>query len=180
MKKIVAKYISKGLPADLVDAAKRTEIASAEFERNSIPGLATSWSQALVDPADEAKVSAAMARVLDKDAQAASIEFRLLTGNGSQRWVENRYTPVRDKDGRLHVALVNVNPSQPVTITAQIPGGTATGVTGRVLTAAAINAHNTFDQPAVVKPAAFTGAAIESGSLKATLPPKSVVVLDLK
>jgi alpha-N-arabinofuranosidase len=87
---------------------------------------------------------------------------------------------VRDKDGRLHVALVNVNPSQPATITAQIPGGTATGVTGRVLTAAAINAHNTFDQPAVVKPAAFTGAAIESGSLKATLPPKSVVVLDLK
>src|SRR5450759_2790734 len=87
---------------------------------------------------------------------------------------------VRDKDGSLHVALVNVNPSQPATITAQIPGGTATGVTGRVLTAAAINAHNTFDQPAVVKPAAFTGAAIESGSLKATLPPKSVVVLDLK
>jgi len=49
-----------------------------------------------------------------------------------------------------------------------------------VLTAAAINAHNTFDQPAVVKPAAFTGASIESGSLKATLPPKSVVMLDLK
>src|ERR1017187_281143 len=56
---------------------------------------------------------------------------------------------VRDKDGHLHVALVNVNPSRPVTITAQIPGGTATGVTGRVLTAAAINAHNTFDQPAM-------------------------------
>jgi alpha-N-arabinofuranosidase len=87
---------------------------------------------------------------------------------------------VRDKDGRLHVALVNVNPNQPATITAQIPGGTATGVTGRVLTAAAVNAHNTFDQPAVVKPAAFSGATIESGSLKATLPPKSVVVLDLK
>jgi alpha-N-arabinofuranosidase len=49
-----------------------------------------------------------------------------------------------------------------------------------VLTAVEINAHNTFDQPTVVKPAAFTGAAIESGSLKATLPPKSVVVLDLK
>jgi alpha-L-arabinofuranosidase len=87
---------------------------------------------------------------------------------------------VRDKDGRMHVALVNVDPNQPATITAQIPGGSATGVTGRVLTAAAMNAHNTFDQPAVVKPAAFTGAAIESGSLKATLPAKSVVVLDLK
>ena len=47
MKKIIANYVSKGLPADLVDAAKRSEIASAEFERNSIPGLATTWSQAL-------------------------------------------------------------------------------------------------------------------------------------
>ena len=87
---------------------------------------------------------------------------------------------VRDKEGRLHVALVNVNPNQPATITAQIPGGVATSATGRVLTAAAMNAHNTFDQPAAVKPAAFTDASIQSGSLKATLPPKSVVVLDLK
>jgi diguanylate cyclase (GGDEF)-like protein/PAS domain S-box-containing protein len=61
----------------------------------------SSWSQALVDPADEAKVTAAMARVLDKDAQGASIEFRLRTGDGSRRWVENRYTPVRDREGRL-------------------------------------------------------------------------------
>ncbi len=87
---------------------------------------------------------------------------------------------VRDKEGRLHVALVNVNPNQPATVTAQIPGATATGVTGRVLTAVAMNAHNTFEQPAVLKPVTFTGAAIQSGSLKATLPPKSVVMLDLK
>jgi diguanylate cyclase (GGDEF)-like protein/PAS domain S-box-containing protein len=60
-----------------------------------------SWSDALVDPTDEAKVSAAMSRVLDKDAQAATIEFRMRTGDGSHRWVENRYTPVRDKGGRL-------------------------------------------------------------------------------
>lgn len=47
MKKIVANYVAHGLPPDLVDAAKRSEIAAAEFERNSIPGLAASWSQAL-------------------------------------------------------------------------------------------------------------------------------------
>ncbi len=47
MKTIVSNYVLKGLPPDLVDAAKRSEIASAEFERNSIPGLAASWSQAL-------------------------------------------------------------------------------------------------------------------------------------
>jgi diguanylate cyclase (GGDEF)-like protein/PAS domain S-box-containing protein len=62
---------------------------------------AASWADALVDPEDQAKVSAAMSRALDKDAQAATIEFRLRTGDGSRRWVENRYTPVRDKGGRL-------------------------------------------------------------------------------
>jgi zinc protease len=44
---IVANYASKGVPADLVEAAKRSEVASYEFERNSIPGLASLWSQAL-------------------------------------------------------------------------------------------------------------------------------------
>jgi zinc protease len=36
-----------GVSADLVEAAKRSEIASAEFDRNSIPGLASEWSQAV-------------------------------------------------------------------------------------------------------------------------------------
>jgi zinc protease len=44
---IVANYATKGVPADLVEAAKRSEVASFEFERNSIPGLASLWSQAL-------------------------------------------------------------------------------------------------------------------------------------
>jgi zinc protease len=47
MRSIVAGYVRTGFPADLVDAAKRTEIASAEFRRNSIPDLASVWSQAL-------------------------------------------------------------------------------------------------------------------------------------
>ena len=85
---------------------------------------------------------------------------------------------VRDKDGRLHISLVNVDPNHAITITAKFSGITPASVTGRVLTAPAINSHNTFEQPTVVKPAAFTGAAIESGTLKAVLPPKSVVMLD--
>jgi zinc protease len=47
MRKIIAGYAQMGMPADLIDAAKRAEIAAAEFERNSIPGLANAWSQAL-------------------------------------------------------------------------------------------------------------------------------------
>jgi zinc protease len=47
IKKILSGYASAGVPPDLVEAAKKGEIASAEFEQNSIPGLASSWSQAL-------------------------------------------------------------------------------------------------------------------------------------
>ena len=47
MRKIMADYAANGVPADLVEAAKRKEIAAAEFRRNSIPGLAEAWSDAL-------------------------------------------------------------------------------------------------------------------------------------
>jgi zinc protease len=47
MKNILTNYATKGVPPDLVDAAKKGEIASAEFARNSIPNLASLWSQAL-------------------------------------------------------------------------------------------------------------------------------------
>lgn len=47
MHKILLDYAAHGVPAELVDAAKRGEVANAEFARNSIPGLAGAWSQAL-------------------------------------------------------------------------------------------------------------------------------------
>jgi zinc protease len=47
LRQIVEGYAQKGLPQDLFDAAKRDEIASSEFQRNSIPGLASVWSEAL-------------------------------------------------------------------------------------------------------------------------------------
>ena len=47
MRGILNNYATNGVPADLVDAAKCSEIAQAEFQRNSIPGLANVWSAAL-------------------------------------------------------------------------------------------------------------------------------------
>jgi len=47
MRGILAGYAEKGVPADLVAAAIRSEVAQAEFQRNSIPGLANLWSDAL-------------------------------------------------------------------------------------------------------------------------------------
>jgi alpha-N-arabinofuranosidase len=53
-------------------------------------------------------------------------------------------------------------------------------VTGRVLTAPAINSYNSFDEPDVVRPAPFAGARVADGRLTVTLPPRSVVVLELR
>jgi zinc protease len=44
---VVADYAKNGVPAELVDAAKRSEIAQNEFNRNSIADLAGTWSEAL-------------------------------------------------------------------------------------------------------------------------------------
>jgi zinc protease len=48
IRNLLAQDAAHGVSADLVAAAKRSEIASAEFNRNSIPGLANLWSNAVV------------------------------------------------------------------------------------------------------------------------------------
>jgi zinc protease len=47
LKGIIAQYVRDGFPEELVEAAKRREVMEAEFEKNSISGLAAAWSQAL-------------------------------------------------------------------------------------------------------------------------------------
>jgi len=47
LKEIIAGYVKNGVPADLVEASKRHELADYEFQKNSISGLASVWSEAL-------------------------------------------------------------------------------------------------------------------------------------
>ncbi|MGC2417647.1 MAG: pitrilysin family protein, partial [Candidatus Acidiferrales bacterium] len=44
---IIADDLKNGVPADLVDASKRHEVADEEFQKNSIEGLAMEWSNAV-------------------------------------------------------------------------------------------------------------------------------------
>ncbi len=87
---------------------------------------------------------------------------------------------VRGKDGVVRIALANLDPKKSVTVTTTLAGVTASGVTGQVLTAPVMTALNSFDAPDVVKPVAFTGATLAGGTLTATLPSKSVVMLELR
>jgi zinc protease len=47
MRQILSDDLKNGLPADLIDAAKRHEFAQEEFQKNSIEGLAMDWSNAI-------------------------------------------------------------------------------------------------------------------------------------
>ncbi|GLI96835.1 alpha-L-arabinofuranosidase [Sphingobium sp. BS19] len=87
---------------------------------------------------------------------------------------------VRDKAGKVHVGLSNLDPNKAVTVTTTLAGITASGVSGRILTAPEMNALNSFDAPNAVAPVAFTGAQVAGGTLTVTLPPKSVVMLELQ
>ncbi len=44
---IINEELKKGVSSDLVEASKRHEIADAEFEKNSVSGLAQAWSDAV-------------------------------------------------------------------------------------------------------------------------------------
>jgi zinc protease len=47
LQQVLSRYARRGVPGDLVEGAKRNELAHAEFERTSIPGIADVWSDAL-------------------------------------------------------------------------------------------------------------------------------------
>ncbi len=81
----------------------------------------------------------------------------------------------RGKDGKVYVALVNTDPAREADVTLAVTGSAAAKLAGQVLTAAAMDAHNTFAAPEAIKPAAF-GAQAAGGRLTVKLPAKSVVV----
>ena len=77
MRKIMSDYAANGVPAELVEAAKRKEIAGAEFRRNSIPGLAAAWSESLAaegrnSPDDDVE---AMKRVTPEDVNRVAKKY---------------------------------------------------------------------------------------------------------
>jgi alpha-N-arabinofuranosidase len=86
----------------------------------------------------------------------------------------------RAADGAVLLALANLDPKTAHPLSVALAGVRARRVSGEALTAATMDAHNTFEAPDVVHPTAFSGAAIQGGSLSLTLPAKSVVVLRLE
>ena len=84
-----------------------------------------------------------------------------------------------DNEGRVHISIANLNPNKQITVTCPVIGETYKRVTGEVLTAGEINAHNSFEKPEAVKPGNFSNFTYKNGILTVNMPAKSVVVLEL-
>ncbi len=89
-------------------------------------------------------------------------------------------TASRDASGHIHLSLTNVDPTQPRSVNVSLRGQSVTSVSGRILTADRMNAYNRFEQPNAVRPVAFDGARLDRDKLTVRLPPKLVVVLELR
>ncbi len=86
----------------------------------------------------------------------------------------------RDKAGRIHVTLCNLDPQKSNTVSLDLRGAKPSKISGRILTAGAINSRNTFENPDAVKPSGFDAARLIPRGIEAQLPPKSVVALELE
>ena len=92
--------------------------------------------------------------------------------NGGASMAAVDVSAARGTDGKLYLALVNVDPNRPARVTTSLSGK----ATGRILTGPEIDTHNTFDNPNTIQPAAYSGQSA-GGRLVFELPAKSVAVV---
>jgi alpha-N-arabinofuranosidase len=86
----------------------------------------------------------------------------------------------RDGKGVIHMSLVNLDPNRPVRIATKIVGANARSVSGRILTADAMDARPDFEDPDRVAPAPLRAIKVNAGAIDVTVAPKSVVMLEIR
>ena len=89
-------------------------------------------------------------------------------------------TASKNDKGIIHISLSNVDADNAQEISINLDGSNKKSVSGEILTSGKLTDHNTFEQPDLVKLAAFSGAKISKGVLTVKLPAKSIVTLTLK
>ena len=99
---------------------------------------------------------------------------------GSEALPAVHATAARGTDGVLVLSLINIDPHRPARVSVSLAGAKAVGVSGTLLTAAEMDAHNTFDAPDRLQPVPFTGARLTGDGVDVRMPAKSLVVLQLQ
>lgn len=82
-------------------------------------------------------------------------------------------------DGKIHIGIANMDPRDSVALDIDLGNAKARSVSGEVLTAPRMDAHNVPGQPASVAPARYEGGQVRNGMVTLVVPAKSVVVVEL-
>ncbi|MBD8069052.1 alpha-N-arabinofuranosidase [Bacillus sp. PS06] len=101
---------------------------------------------------------------------------------------ENDQLPVitssasKSSDGEVNITLNNLDLKGSTSVSIELRGleKSMGQVTGTILTATSMNAHNDFDHPEEVKPKEFTSFTIEGDTITAELPAMSVLLFTIK
>ena len=88
-------------------------------------------------------------------------------------------TAARGTDGKLYASVANLNPREAVDLILSFAGSAVRNPSAQILTATAMNSHNTFESPRAVEPAPFDDLDSNRGMLTLTLPAKSIVLIAL-
>lgn len=88
----------------------------------------------------------------------------------------------KNADGKVHISLCNIDHKNEALLDLDLRGVNVvdTKVSGTIISADRMNAHNTFEAPDVVKPVDFTGVTVVNNQWAIKLPPMSVVTLAIE
>ena len=84
-----------------------------------------------------------------------------------------------DENGRVHITMSNFNHLESVECKLDVIGMDTKNVRAEIITHDIMDAHNDFDCPDTVGIEAFDGVAANGDTLSLTMPPKSVICIEL-
>jgi alpha-N-arabinofuranosidase len=84
-----------------------------------------------------------------------------------------------DSTEKLHISLSNIDNKNRQKVEIELNGYKAKNITGRILSSAKVQDHNTFDNPETVAPKDFNKTNLSGNKLVVDIPPISVIVLEL-
>jgi len=86
----------------------------------------------------------------------------------------------KDKSGNTNISLVNIDLKKSIPVTIQLHGRGFDQAFAKLLKADKINDHNSFTQPEKITPSDFKAFKIGEQQIELTVPPFSVLMLELK
>lgn len=85
----------------------------------------------------------------------------------------------QDKSGKIHISVVNLNPKETISSNVVLNGVKINKINGEILTSAQFTDYNSFDNPNKIFPKKYNGAKQTPVGIELSLPPLSVVVLEI-